>query len=439
MANIATSVVAHGYRKKSLKTLIITMKGLIQSKAFAVLLMIFVAINSFGQTTNEGVLYISPNTEFSTEADLNNKRSGAFYNDGEAFIYADFNNAGEVNFYQDSGITRFIGSEVQEISGAQPSSFYNVFFRNSSSDIPFHLYGGINVYGEADFNRGIVDVDNYSGSFLFETNGSHRNTSDLSHVDGFVEKYGDTDFIFPIGDKGYYRFAGISEMPSSNIYSAKYHLENSDFLYSHNARQDIISLIDDNEFWTVEAVSEEERTLLTLSWREETTPQAIIEAPQQGNIHIVRWDVKMNLWVDEGGVVDLDNKTVTTAVDQYGIFTLARVKSENILPCDIVVYNAVTPNGDGINDYFKIDTSNSDCVKNIYVEIFNRWGVKVFETNHYGQNNNYFNGYSNGRLTIDGDQKLPTGTYYYILNYQFNSDSGLQYYKKAGYLYLNGN
>src|SRR5690606_32937113 len=116
----------------------------------------------------------------------------------------------------------------------------------------------------------------------------------------------------------------------------KYHLENSDFLYSHNARQDIISLIDDNEFWTVEAVSEEERTLLTLSWREETTPQAIIEAPQQGNIHIVRWDVKMNLWVDEGGVVDLDNKTVTTGVDQYGIFTLARVKSENILPCDIV-------------------------------------------------------------------------------------------------------
>lgn len=411
---------------------------LLSLRDLVLFLMILVTLNSFAQTANEGVLYISPDTKFSTEADFNNKPSGGFYNDGEAFIYADFNNAGEVDFYQETGLTRFVGSDVQEISGAASSSFYNVFFNNSSTAAPFHLYGGINVYGEADFTKGIVDVDNYNGSFLFEASGLHRNTSDISHVDGFVEKYGDSDFIFPIGDKGYYRFAGVSELPSSNIYSAKYHLENSDPLYSHNARQDIISLIDDKEFWTVEPVTQEEGTLLTLSWREETTPQEIIQAPEQGNIHIVRWDTERSMWIDEGGVVDVNNKTVTTAVEKYGVFTLARVKSEHILPCDIVVYNAVTPNGDGINDYFKIDNSNSDCAENIHVEIFNRWGVKVFETNNYGLNNNYFNGYSNGRLTIDQDQKLPTGTYYYILNYQYDMGSGLQYYKKAGYLYLNG-
>src|SRR5690606_14312509 len=155
-------------------------------------------------------------------------------------------------------------------------------------------------------------------------------------------------------------------------------------LVRHNAPQHVGSLIDEKEVWTGEPVTQEERSLLTLSWREETTPQEFIQMPEHGNIHIARWDTDRNARIDEAGVVEVNNKTVTTSVDKYGILTLARVKSEHILPCAIVVYNAVTPNGDGINDYFKIDNSNSDCAENIHVEIFNRWGVKVFETNNYG-------------------------------------------------------
>src|SRR5690606_24329885 len=87
--------------------------------------------SAFAQTSNEGLLYVSADTKFSTEADLNNKTTGEFYNDGEAFIYKDFDNQGIVDFYAETGMTRFIGTTDQEISGDQLSTFYNVFFNNS--------------------------------------------------------------------------------------------------------------------------------------------------------------------------------------------------------------------------------------------------------------------------------------------------------------------
>lgn len=398
-------------------------------------------LSLYGQTTNTGTLYVSPGTEFSTVEDFKNTTSGEFHNDGESFIYANFNNNGVVDFYQQTGTTLFIGKLPQLISGNEESFFYNLYFDNQSGPAPFHLSGSISTLGTTDFRNGIVDIDNYGGRFTFIDDADHVNTSDFSHVDGPVEKYGNTDFIYPIGDAGYYRFAGIASLqPPSALFEAKYFLENSGNLHPHQLKPDVVELIDNQEYWTIKPTGTNNKSvMLTLSWRAETTPAAIIADPQEENIHIVRWDVEKNMWVDEGGVVNPTAKTVTTAIEKYGIFTLARVHSENILPCELVVYNAVTPNGDGVNDFFRIDRSNNSCAQNLHVQVFNRWGVKVFESRNYGEGGNVFTGYSDGRMTIQGENQLPTGTYFYILNYDYNTSSGTRNYKKAGYLYLNGN
>lgn len=408
-------------------------------KPYIFFILAILSCSGFSQTTNTGVLSVSEGTEFSTVEDFSNTSSGEFYNDGESFIYRGFRNDGVVDFYGSTGLTRFIGSSPQQISGARPSYFYNIYFDNASGQEPFHLSGEIEAFGLVDFYRGIIDIDNYGGLFTFGNGASHVNTSDVSHVDGPVQKDGSEGFTFPIGDGGYYRFSGISEAPSQGTYRSKYYLENSGELYGHDLRPDVVSLIDDREYWTIEPVASTDDVMVTLSWREATTPPAIISTPQEGNIHIVRWDAESNMWVDEGGAVDIDNRTVTTAVSDYGVFTLARVKSEDILPCDVVVYNAVTPNGDGINDFFRIDNTNSSCAKNLKVKIFNRWGVKVYETNNYGANGNVFDGHSEGRATVQGSSQLPTGTYFYILDYRFDSGDGEKSHKQAGYLYLNGN
>ena len=69
------------------------------------------------------------------------------------------------------------------------------------------------------------------------------------------------------------------------------------------------------------------------------------------------------------------------------------------------------------------------------------WGVKVFETNGYDNVSKVFEGYSDGRSTISRNEKLPTGTYFYILKYEYSYDgvNGKQNIEKAGYLYIQNN
>ncbi|WP_146867600.1 DUF7507 domain-containing protein, partial [Flavobacterium glycines] len=115
------------------------------------------------------------------------------------------------------------------------------------------------------------------------------------------------------------------------------------------------------------------------------------------------------------------------------------VEKAGVLGCGtILVHNAFTPNNDDINEVFKIDNiDDSICYPENSVEIYNRWGVLVYEIKGYNNQDKAFKGFSEGRVTVDKGAGLPTGTYFYILNY---TSVGLQgetiANKKQGYLYL---
>ncbi len=393
-----------------------------------------------GDMHNKGEVYVFPNTLVSVMSDFFNEPTATFVNDGEVYLHGDLKNDGVLDYIDASGLVIFTGIKKQKILGAEPLYFSNILFQNTSEATPFQLYNEINADGLVSFNNGIVDSDNFGGAFIFRANANHVNTSDFSHVDGGVEKTGDKDFNFPIGDGGYYRFAGLSALETPKNYKAKYFLENSNFLFPHHLRSDIVAQINNKEYWTLEPIaSTEENIMISLSWREETSQEEVIAAPQEERIHIVRWDEEANKWIDEGGVVDLNDKTVSTSVNKFGVFTLARIKSNINSPCEILVYNAVTPNNDGINDYFRIERTDNTCAQNLKVQIFNRWGIKVYESNNYGYGGNVFRGYSEGRVTINDDKQLPSGTYFYVINYDYNTNEGVNHHKQAGYLYLSGN
>jgi gliding motility-associated-like protein len=98
------------------------------------------------------------------------------------------------------------------------------------------------------------------------------------------------------------------------------------------------------------------------------------------------------------------------------------------------VKNAFSPNGDFLNETFQIIGIDTDCYRNNTLEIYNRWGIKVYEKENYDNITEPFNGLSDGRSTIKKNEELPVGTYFYIL--QYKSIDG-NTYKKDGYLYLN--
>ncbi|RDK83873.1 gliding motility-associated C-terminal domain-containing protein, partial [Marinirhabdus gelatinilytica] len=96
------------------------------------------------------------------------------------------------------------------------------------------------------------------------------------------------------------------------------------------------------------------------------------------------------------------------------------------------VFDILTPNGDGLNDVFVI--RGIEQYPNNTLEIYNRWGVKVYVAEGYGQGDKFFRGFSDGRATVDRGERLPVGTYYYILNYV--NDNG-ENKRLAGPLYIN--
>ena len=104
-------------------------------------------------------------------------------------------------------------------------------------------------------------------------------------------------------------------------------------------------------------------------------------------------------------------------------------------PCElIVIYNAFTPNGDNFNEWFQIENiEDFNCYPSNTVEIYNRWGVLVYETKNYDNNTRRFEGISEGRVTVNKSDELPTGTYFYLI--QWTTTDG-QTVTKDGYLYL---
>ena len=108
----------------------------------------------------------------------------------------------------------------------------------------------------------------------------------------------------------------------------------------------------------------------------------------------------------------------------------AKVKIVILEDKPLVIHNGISANADGQNDGFTIENIEGYPKNNL--KIFNRWGVLVYEKDGY-TNSEPFEGYSNGRATMNAGSKLPQGTYYYILEYQ---DTAEQSHTEKGWLYL---
>lgn len=86
--------------------------------------------------------------------------------------------------------------------------------------------------------------------------------------------------------------------------------------------------------------------------------------------------------------------------------------------CYADIPNAFTPNGDGVNDYFFPRLLLTQGIAGFRMQIFNRWGVKVFET--VGTDGRGWDGKMQGK-------EQPGGTYIYIIDAVFNNNRQERY------------
>jgi len=128
------------------------------------------------------------------------------------------------------------------------------------------------------------------------------------------------------------------------------------------------------------------------------------------NSDSLRWSDGSNgdaLTITEGGVY------IVSGINKCG--AARDTISVKQIFCDIWVPNAFTPNGDGVNDVFRV-LGNVGRLESFRLRIFNRWGQLLFET-------------SDRRKGWDGRQQsgeVPLGVYVYMLEYSLNGEPVLQ-------------
>lgn len=91
--------------------------------------------------------------------------------------------------------------------------------------------------------------------------------------------------------------------------------------------------------------------------------------------------------------------------------------------CEIFIPNVITPNGDGINDDFQLQLREG--IEAYHLQIFDRWGIKLFESHDPAQ---HWNG-------VD-KQRNPTaeGVYYWALTYECFKAGIFQPVTQKGYV-----
>jgi gliding motility-associated-like protein len=117
------------------------------------------------------------------------------------------------------------------------------------------------------------------------------------------------------------------------------------------------------------------------------------------------------LWITQGG------EYILTGVNRCGTGS-DTIQVQSIF-CDIWVPNAFTPNGDGVNDLFRV-LGNSGRLEGFELSVFNRWGQRIFHTDNTKMG---WDGRFNG-----GD--APVGTYVYQMRY---SIGGRAYLHKGSF------
>lgn len=357
---------------------------------------------------------------------LQNSGNIQIHDQGQIGFHIDLINNGTFN--ENLGLAGFYNSDNSlKISGTKTPRFFDMdiavddnLFLEINTEVSNGLYY---IIGDIITPRtnSEISLDYLSNSFFVSED-------DFRLTDGYAAITGNNSFTFPIGDDNKLRPLIIPTQNISSKFKAAYFNEDpnfpSTFLQSFNTNNSevIISKISNEEFWDFNGTN---KTIVTLTWDQES--QIPLLTNDLLNLRVVGWSKAENKWLDLGNTNvtgDLNNGTISSfqfTPNDFEIITFGSLIGSD----GLVVYNGISPNNDGVNETFIIE--GIDLFKN-ELKIFNRWGRVVYDAVDY---KNTFNGVSNKKIIGSQGDRLPVGTYFYIL--QLTEDNKTY----SGWIYIN--
>ena len=360
----------------------------------------------------------------------------ALYNSGNLQIH-DFGQVGfhtnlinDGSFDENLGFVGFFGNQPLTVSGAFPATFFNLEINTPLGVI---LNTSLNTSNNVDFVVGdVITERSFTDNYLnFLANATSSDSSDISKVDGYASISNQQNFAFPVGDLVQLRPLILNSDAPNTFAKCAYFYEDpnspSTFTsFNTEVRAAGLGAVSQTEFWRLEGSVP---STIQITWNERSNIGNLVTEVER--LSIVGWQKSSNQWVNigsSGAVGDLASGVVSSASfvpDDYEIVTFGDSlgeATELINPDNFLL----TPNGDGVNDALGIP--EPALSPNNSIQIFDRFGLKVFEMNNYTDE---FIGYATtNNFVIDKNKGLPSGVYFYILSLD---DMELSF---QGFLYL---
>ncbi|WP_271767638.1 gliding motility-associated C-terminal domain-containing protein [Aquimarina algiphila] len=385
-------------------------------KKIIYIIAFFLTYTTIGQQAfhNYGNLQTHTDAEVGFHTDLIN--DGTF----------DENDGGMVGFYNTSGDLT--------VSGNNRPTFYDMEV-DVRDDLQLEVAVAVTNFQEFTTGRVQTPRDRRNVSLDYINDAPYLGENDDRYVDGYASITGVLDFTFPIGDDFRLRPMRIESQAATNTARGAYYFEDPNSpnffptSFNTNSFDNLLFGVSSFEFWDLDGDIE---TRVTLTWDDNSNIPTLVD--DINNLRVVGWDSNLRQWVNLGNSTvsgDLNTGEITSELmipDNYTVLTFGT--SDMLLDGDLEIYTAVSPNGDGDNDFFRIDGLGET---NNELFVYNRWGVLVYQREQYHEaqtNSDGFAGISEGRATIAKGEKLPVGTYYYVLKIDGEKD-------RAGYLYIN--
>ena len=223
-----------------------------KSKIFLlyIVLALLVSFASSAQVnvTNTGTLKLSSSTDtLYVNGDFTNNSGSAFTNNGQFYVKQNLTN-NEASMSAGTGKLYLNGSSAQTVGGSQIFKTYN-FVSNNSAGIT--LNNDLSVSGAHTFTAGLISTSSTPNYMVYEAGSSYSGDGDSKHVNGWIKKYGSTDFTFPVGDATYERTAGLTNLSASSEFNCKYYTSTQNI---YNLQGPLVS-VDPNEYWDISQIS----------------------------------------------------------------------------------------------------------------------------------------------------------------------------------------
>lgn len=365
-----------------------------------ILLLLCLAVHAVTAQTptlysKESKITVAPNTVMTIKGSVDN--AGVLTNSGHLKVAGPWVNSGTYHAAEGEITFNSTSLTIPQIIHHNGQSFYRMTVTGGTRKI---ILSDLIVGKEIRFRNGVIEAAGDS-RIILDPDVNISGASDSSHIHAAVYHKGTGHKVFPIGNGLQYLPVELLDVQDPK---AMVGIQGFEFGNAALTKSSTLGSISDTRYWHIDVASgglNQSQVVLPLrdeSWLADPDRVVVVQASA-----LTENFTSLGRSLVKG---DISNGTVTSDLQVTMPFVaLATTAPET----ELVVYNAVSPNGDILNAFVRIE--NIENYPDNKFSVYNRWGDKVFEIANYDNRDHVFRGRSN----LQSQDELVTGTYFYVL------------------------